>query len=50
MPLPQSVTPQIAQQLLKMGAVLVDIRLADEYAREHIPHSVLIFPLKTVPV
>ncbi|MFP1921139.1 rhodanese family protein [Lonsdalea quercina] len=40
MPLPQSVTPQIAQQLLKMGAVLVDVRLADEYAREHIPHSV----------
>ncbi|MFP1824717.1 rhodanese family protein [Lonsdalea quercina] len=40
MPSPQSVTPQIAQQLLKMGAVLVDIRLIDEYAREHIPHSV----------
>lgn len=40
MPSSQSVTPQIAQQLLKMGAVLVDIRLVDEYEREHIPHSV----------
>src|SRR5690554_3754145 len=29
-------TPQAAQELLAQGAVLVDIRAADEYAREHI--------------
>ena len=29
-------TPQAAQELLAQGAVLVDIRGADEYAREHI--------------
>ena len=29
-------TPQAAQELLAKGAVLVDIRGADEYAREHI--------------
>ena len=29
-------TPQAAQELLTQGAVLVDIRGADEYAREHI--------------
>lgn len=29
-------TPQAAQALLAQGAVLVDIRSADEYAREHI--------------
>ena len=29
-------TPQAAQELIAQGAVLVDIRGADEYAREHI--------------
>ncbi len=29
-------TPQAAQELLAQGAVMVDIRGADEYAREHI--------------
>ncbi|WP_205340352.1 rhodanese family protein [Denitrificimonas caeni] len=29
-------TPQAAQELLAQGAVLIDIRGADEYAREHI--------------
>ncbi len=29
-------TPQAAQERLAQGAVLVDIRGADEYAREHI--------------
>ncbi|WP_185265613.1 rhodanese family protein [Halopseudomonas xiamenensis] len=31
-----SISPQAARQLLEQGAVLVDIRAADEYAREHI--------------
>lgn len=30
------ITPQAAQALLAQGAVLVDVRGADEYAREHI--------------
>ncbi|WP_027016950.1 rhodanese family protein [Comamonas composti] len=30
------VSPQTAQQLVSQGALLVDIRPADEYAREHI--------------
>ncbi|MFA5679381.1 MAG: rhodanese family protein [Pseudomonas sp.] len=33
----KSITPEAARQLLEQGAVLVDIRAADEYAREHIP-------------
>jgi len=32
-------TPQAAQELLAQGAVLVDIRTADEYAREHIVNA-----------
>jgi len=32
----KSISPQAARQLLEQGAVLVDIRAADEYAREHI--------------
>lgn len=32
----KSISPQAAQQLMQEGAVLVDIRAADEYAREHI--------------
>lgn len=32
-------TPQAAQALLAQGAVLVDIRGADEYAREHIAQA-----------
>jgi rhodanese-related sulfurtransferase len=37
----QSITPQQAKQLIDAGAMLVDIRDADEYAREHIPQAVL---------
>lgn len=36
MPTP-TITPQEASKLMNDGAVLVDIRNADEYAREHIP-------------
>lgn len=32
----KSITPEVARALLGQGAVLVDIRGADEYAREHI--------------
>ena len=32
-------TPQAAQALLAKGAILVDIRGADEYAREHIAEA-----------
>lgn len=32
----QTISPQSARQLLTQGAVLIDIRPADEYAREHI--------------
>ncbi len=32
-----SVSPQRAVQMMREGAVLIDIREADEYAREHIP-------------
>ena len=31
-----TITPAAAQALLANGATLVDIRSADEYAREHI--------------
>lgn len=34
---PETITPQACRQLLEQGALLVDIRAADEYAREHIP-------------
>ncbi len=33
----QTITPERATQLIKQGAVLVDIRESDEHAREHIP-------------
>jgi rhodanese-related sulfurtransferase len=33
----KTVSPARAAQMLREGAVLVDIREADEYAREHIP-------------
>ncbi|MFT3668039.1 MAG: rhodanese family protein [Pseudoxanthomonas sp.] len=36
-----SLSPQQAQALRAQGAVLVDIRNPDEYAREHIPGAVL---------
>lgn len=35
----KSISPQAAQQLMQEGAVLVDIRAADEYAREHISQA-----------
>lgn len=35
----KTVTPQIAHELIERGAVLVDIRAADEYAREHIAQA-----------
>lgn len=33
----QTLTPQAAAALIQQGAVLVDVREADEHAREHIP-------------
>lgn len=36
----KSISPQAARQLLEEGAVLVDIRAADEYAREHIAQAI----------
>jgi rhodanese-related sulfurtransferase len=33
----QTISPQRAGELMRAGATLVDIREADEYAREHIP-------------
>lgn len=35
----QSVTPEQAQRLLANGALLLDVREADEYARERIPQA-----------
>lgn len=32
----KTITPQAAQALITQGAILVDVRNADEYAREHI--------------
>ena len=32
-----TISPSRAAELVRAGAVLVDIREADEYAREHIP-------------
>jgi rhodanese-related sulfurtransferase len=37
MPELKTITPEKAATLIKGGALLVDIREADEYAREHIP-------------
>ena len=35
----QRIAPERARELLGSGAVLIDIRDADEYAREHIPEA-----------
>jgi rhodanese-related sulfurtransferase len=35
----RSVTPEQARELVADGAVLLDVRDADEYAREHIPQA-----------
>jgi len=35
----QTITPERAAELVRQGAVLVDIREADEHAREHIPSA-----------
>ena len=35
----KSISPQAARELLAQGAVLVDIRSPDEYARMHIPQA-----------
>lgn len=42
-----TMTPQEAQARLAQGASLIDIRDADEYLREHIPHAHLA-PLSTL--
>ena len=34
---PQTISPERAAELVRKGAVLIDIREADEHAREHIP-------------
>jgi rhodanese-related sulfurtransferase len=34
---PQTVSPVQAADLMRQGAVLIDIRESDEYAREHVP-------------
>ncbi|MFN0263873.1 rhodanese family protein [Tepidamorphus sp. 3E244] len=39
---PTTITPQQARKLIGDGAKLVDIREADEYAREHIPGAKLV--------
>ena len=50
MPLP-SLTPTEAKRLLERGALLVDIREADEHARENIPGAKLIpCPRSTRPI
>lgn len=40
----RAISPQEARRLIEAGAVLVDIREADEHAREHIPQA------RSVPV
>lgn len=35
----KSITPQAASQLIDSGALLIDIRAADEHAREHIAQA-----------
>lgn len=37
----KTITPLEAKRLIEAGAVLVDVREADEHAREHIPGAVL---------
>ena len=41
------ISPQKANALVNVGAKLIDIRDADEYAREHIPGAELV-PLATL--
>lgn len=36
----KSIDPDYAHELIQQGAVLVDIRAADEYAREHIAQAI----------
>jgi Rhodanese-related sulfurtransferase len=43
----ESISPQQAQALIAHGAKLIDIRDADEYAREHIPSAQLL-PLSAI--
>ena len=38
----EEITPQAALALIEQGAMLVDIRDPDEYAREHIPAARLL--------
>lgn len=38
------ISPQVAKRMQEQGAILVDIRQADEFQREHIP-SARLFPL-----
>ena len=40
-------SPQAALTLLEQGAILIDIRDTDEYAREHIPVA-RSFPLSSI--
>jgi rhodanese-related sulfurtransferase len=42
------ISPQKANALVNVGAKLIDIRDADEYAREHIPVAQSV-PLETLP-
>lgn len=37
----KSVTPAVAKHLIEDGALLIDIRQPEEYAREHIPNAQL---------
>ena len=48
----KTISPERAAELVRRGAVLIDIREADEYAREHIPgarHRALVASMPTVP-
>ncbi|MEO3990765.1 rhodanese family protein [Pseudocitrobacter cyperus] len=44
---PEIISPQQAMQLIRDGAMLIDIRDADEHAREHIAQARL-FPLSAI--
>ena len=46
----EEITPQAALALIEQGAMLVDIRDPDEYAREHIPAARLLPLGKIEPV
>ena len=41
----KSVSPERAAELIRAGAVLVDVRDADEYARERIPGALSVYIL-----